>query len=122
MNFSHTIERLQLLHSLISQKRTGSPEELAQRLGVSRSCLYNMIEKLKSFQLPVIYSRKMGSFYYKQDVEFELNMKINIIEEEESMKINGGNLTYFLPSRFLDRRKLSLHSYFASTKSQLTGL
>jgi len=63
----------------------------------------------------------MGSFCYKQEVEFELNLKINIIEEEELMKINGGSLTYFLPLELWDGRKLSLYSYFASTKSQLTG-
>jgi len=99
MNFNQTIERLQLLHALISQKRTGSPEKLAKRLGVSRSCLYNMIEELKSLQLPVIYSRKIESFYYEKEVEFELKFKIQILSKHDLMKINGGSSNYFLPSK-----------------------
>lgn len=34
MTFTKTIERLQLLHDLISQNKTGTPEQLANRLGV----------------------------------------------------------------------------------------
>ncbi len=116
MNLSQTIERLQVLHSLISQKKTGTPEQLAKRLGVSRSCLYNLIEELRVFQIPILYSRKIESFYYEKEVKFDLNLEIRIMNNEDLININGGNLTFFVPSNFLDGTKLSLSSYLREYK------
>ena len=36
-------------------------------------------------------------------------------------KINGGSFIFLLPYAFSDGRKITLHSYFANTKSQATG-
>ena len=116
MNLSQTIERLQVLHSLISQKKTGTPEQLAKWLGVSRSCLYNLIEELRVFQIPILYSRKIESFYYEKEVKFDLNLEIRIMNNEDLININGGNLTFFVPSNFLDGTKLSLSSYLREYK------
>ena len=116
MNLSQTIERLQVLHSLISQRKTGTPEQLAKRLGVSRSCLYNLIEELRVFQIPILYSRKIESFYYEKEVKFDLNLEIRIMNNEDLININGGNLTFFVPSNFLDGTKLSLSSYLREYK------
>lgn len=121
MNLSQTIERLQVLHSLISQKKTGTPEQLAKRLGVSRSCLYNLIEELRVFQIPILYSRKIESFYYEKEVKFDLNIEIRIMNNEDLININGGNLTFFVPSNFLDGTKLSLSSYLREYKESATG-
>jgi len=121
MNLSQTIERLQVLHSLISQKKTGTPEQLAKRLGVSRSCLYNLIEELRVFQIPILYSRKIESFYYEKEVKFDLNLEIRIMNNEDLININGGSLTFFVPSNFLDGTKLSLSSYLRKYKESATG-
>ncbi len=121
MNLSQTIERLQVLHSLISQRKTGTPEQLAKRLGVSRSCLYNLIEELRVFQIPILYSRKIESFYYEKEVKFDLNLEIRIMNNEDLININGGNLTFFVPSNFLDGTKLSLSPYLRKYKESATG-
>ena len=121
MNLSQTIERLQVLHALILQKKTGTPEQLAKRLGVSRSCLYNLIEELRVFQMPILYSRKIESFYYEKEVKFDLNLEIRIMNNEDLININGGNLTFFVPSNFLDGTKLSLSSYLREYKESATG-
>ena len=116
MNLSQTIERLQVLHSLISQRKTGTPEQLAKRLGVSRSCLYNLIEELRVFQIPILYSRKIESFYYEKEVKFDLNLEIRIMNNEDLININGGSLTFFVPSNFLDGTNISLSSYLREYK------
>ena len=121
MNLSQTIERLQVLHSLISQKKTGTPEQLAKRLGVSRSCLYNLIEELRVFQIPILYSRKIESFYYEKEVKFDLNLEIRIMNNEDLININGGNLIFFVPSNFLDGTNISLSSYLREYKESATG-
>lgn len=94
MNFIQTIERLQLLHRLIAQKRTGSPEKLATLLGVSRSHLYTMIEELKSLDIQILYSRKKRTFYYENEVEIEIEFRIQTLSKDELEKLNAGTHTF----------------------------
>lgn len=122
MNLLKNLNRLEKLHLLIVNRKTGGPKDLAQQLGISRATLYVMIDELNSLNLPVAYSRKNETFYYKHEVKVTLHFKIECIEDtDELININGGCPTFFLPSDFSDGRKIPLHSYFASTKSQLTG-
>ena len=58
MEFIKQIERLQLLNKLVREKRTGSPDELAERLGLSRRQLYFYLEFLKDYGIDIAYSRK----------------------------------------------------------------
>jgi len=80
--FSH-IKRLQLLHELISEQKTNTPEVLAARLDISRASLYQLIDDLKKNNLPITYSRKKRSFIYTKTVNFL-----------PSMYINGRNFTF----------------------------
>jgi predicted DNA-binding transcriptional regulator YafY len=66
MNFFEALERIQRLHALIKSEHTGTPSELARRLGVCRKTLYNMIDELKSYNAPIMYSKKRESFYYSK--------------------------------------------------------
>jgi hypothetical protein len=116
MTFTQTIERLQLLHLLIAQKKTGTPEELAKRLGVSRSYLYIMMEDLKMLNLYVSYSRKNKTFYYENEVNMEFIFKIHTLKDDDLININAGSLAFLLPSTILDGTNLSLYSYLAEYK------
>jgi len=123
MNFIKKINRVEKLHTLILNEKTGSPKELAESLGISRATLYVLIDELNSLNMPVSYSRKYETFYYEQEVKLTLSFKVEVINNpNELMKINGGNFTFMLPSDFSDGRNIPLHSYFANTKSQLTDL
>ena len=122
MNILQTIERVEKLHSLILNRRTGKPDELAKRLGVSRASLYVLIDEFNALNMPVTYSRKSETFYYKQDVRLTLAFKVEIIDSSKELcEINGGSSTYFVPFTFSDGRNITLYSYFANTKSQATG-
>jgi len=122
MNFLQNVNRMEKLHTLILQRKTGSPKELAERLGISRACLYMLIEEFNSLNLPVSYSRKLETFYYERDVKLTISFKVEEIENDNELrKISGGCFNYFLPSDLLDGRNLSLSSYFANTKSHATG-
>jgi len=48
-------ERTKLLIELIEKERTGSPTELARRLGVTKRTVYNIIDELR-LTLPRIIS------------------------------------------------------------------
>jgi hypothetical protein len=122
MNFLQNVNRIEKLHSLILQKKTGNPKKLAERLGISRASLYILIEEFNSLDLPVSYSRKLETFYYVREVKLTLSFKVELLDSpDELIKINGGSFNFLFPSNSLDGANLSLYPYFANTKSQITG-
>jgi hypothetical protein len=104
MNILQTIERVEKLHSLILNRRTGKPDELAKRLGVRRASLYVLIDEFNALNMPVTYSRKSETFYYKQDVRLTLAFKVEIIDSSKELcEINGGSLASVLKGNFYGR-------------------
>jgi hypothetical protein len=117
MNILQTLERFEKLHSLISTRRTGKPDELAKRLGVSRASLYVLIDEFNALNMPVTYSRKSETFYYKHDVRLTVAFKVEIIDNSKELcEINGGFSIYSVPFTFSDGRNLPLYSYLAEYK------
>lgn len=90
MNFVKQAQRINEAHQLISNEKTGTPEEFARKLKISRSQLYNLIDTLKEFDAPVKYSKKAQSFYYALPFELELKYSLKIILEENAKEIFGG--------------------------------
>lgn len=64
MELVNRIERYRKLDSLIKEEKTGAPQELALRIGISRSHLYRMIEIMKGLRAEISYSRTRRTFYY----------------------------------------------------------
>lgn len=56
MNFIDDLKRLQKIHKLISNQNTGSPDELADAICVSRSELYYILRELKKMGANLNYS------------------------------------------------------------------
>ena len=42
------LDRISLMHKLVSRQKTGTPEEFARQLGVSRTSLYELIDELRN--------------------------------------------------------------------------
>lgn len=109
MEFIKQIERLQLLNKLVREKRTGSPEELADRLGLSRRQLYSYLEFLKDYGMDIAYSRKTNSFIVNNGKELEIVFQFQVLEEEVSREINGGKfLENIFPCCFFARSETKL--------------
>ncbi|UXP32025.1 DNA-binding protein [Reichenbachiella agarivorans] len=94
MNFIKQIENLQLINKLILQERTGSPDELANRLGVSRSKLYEMIDMMKVWGLNVVYDRTARSFRFERQEALEIEFSLRVLREDESEKLYGGRQVF----------------------------
>lgn len=77
MNTLSELKSLERIHSFIKTKRNGKPKELADRLGISRSCLYRNIQKLEELGAEITYSRMAGHFYYENDFEFKITIETN---------------------------------------------
>ena len=71
MTFYEQVKRIERIDYLIRIKSTGTPSELADKLGISRSQLYQIIKIMKEdFDAPVRYSRARQCYYYLEDVKF----------------------------------------------------
>lgn len=87
MAFNDTFNRLERLAFLIQRKATGSPEELAKRLEVSRRTVYNLIDILKAQGADIEYCRERNSFYYVQPVKICFQL---FFITGESHSVRGG--------------------------------
>jgi len=69
MSTFEKLTRLVDVHQLIKQGKTGSPNDFAKKLRVSRSQFYNIKEELEDYGAIIKYSRKLNTFYYDNDFE-----------------------------------------------------
>lgn len=92
MEFIKQIERFQLLSKLIKEGRTGSPDELASRLGVSRAKLYLMLDELKDEGAKIRYSKRISSFVFENCDGISIGFSIRVLGLEESRKIVAGTV------------------------------
>ena len=82
MNLIRNLNRVERLHQLILAEKTGTPQEVAKRLGISKSALFIMVDELNSLNLKVSYSSKYETFFYDKE------LKRTILEETEDMRIH----------------------------------
>lgn len=112
MTFTKTIKRLQLLHELILEENTNTPDVLAEKLSISRASLYLLIDDLKKNNLPISYSRKKKSFIYTKKVKLKLDFVLEVIENEQELsKIKGGFVSHMLPSNYINGRSFIFVPY-----------
>jgi predicted DNA-binding transcriptional regulator YafY len=67
MDFFKMMDRLSLIHRLISKEITGTPDKFAERLNLSRRQFYNVLAELKDDGIIIKYSRIRQTFYYTGD-------------------------------------------------------
>jgi len=81
------------LDNLIRHKATGSFEDLAEILEMSRSNLFNLMKFLREeMNAPVVYNKNIVSYIYsytpKFSLRFECNTELNNIIEEHAENEN----------------------------------
>jgi len=87
--FKH-IDRINLLDKLIRQRRTGTPAELASRLGISASRLYTILAGLKDQGAPIRYSRQSRTYYYERGFSITIAVKVETLDEDELRAVSAG--------------------------------
>ena len=107
MNHIEFLEKLVVLEKLIRKERTGTPDELAERLSISRSTVYEIIDELNLRGIEIKYSRSRCTFYYKNDIFLDIHFSIkdltNIDDLEELKNISGG-CNFFSSVRYFGRK------------------
>ena len=66
------LKRIHKIHKLIFSQQTGSPDEFASTLCVSRRELYYMLQELKNMGAEISYSRTKHTFCYTNKFEMML--------------------------------------------------
>ena len=74
--------RLLRIDSLIKIKGTGTPDELARRIGVSKRTIYDYLNIMREFGAPIKYSAKRKSYYYDGDGSFNISFLSEHNQEE----------------------------------------
>ena len=70
------LDRISMMHKLVSRQRTGTPEEFAGSLGVSRTSLYELIDELRSRGAPIAYSKSAKTFFYSQPYDIAVTCSL----------------------------------------------
>jgi predicted DNA-binding transcriptional regulator YafY len=81
------LNRLERLDYFIRIKATGTPQELASKLGLSRSSLYEYINVLKERGAVIHFCRKRHCFYYQEEGCFQFTFMKKEFTPEEKEKL-----------------------------------
>lgn len=82
--------RYEKLHNLIEGEHTGTPEELAEKLKISRRTLYEMLNYLKDIGAAIRYSRVLTTFFYTKKFQIKIDVSVVVLSDEEERKVFGG--------------------------------
>jgi len=91
MKLFEYIDRINLLHKLIKEKKTGTLDELSKRMNLSRSHMCRVLEDLKLKGAPIVYDRQLSSYTYTQKYQIKIDVEFKVLSEEETRNTNGGS-------------------------------
>jgi predicted DNA-binding transcriptional regulator YafY len=94
MKIFEQLERIKHIHRLIELQTTGTPNEFAKKIHISRRQLYYIIDDLKIMGAPIQYDAKSKTFYYTDKCEISFSFEIEVLSEEEISNISGGEILY----------------------------
>lgn len=71
------IRRLNRINYLIKHRATGTPDEFASKLNVSRRQLFNLLEVFNTMGAKVKYDRGYETYYYSGDYNLNITVDVN---------------------------------------------
>jgi len=99
------LDRISMMHKLVVRQKTGTPEEFAGQLGISRTTLYELIDELRSRGAPIAYSKSAKTFFYRQPYDIAVTCSLRPLTYNE-IKENSGGIKIF-PKILFSRTLLS---------------
>ncbi len=84
------LDRIGRMNLMLQHRHTGTPVEFARRLGVSRTCLYEMIDELRSRGAPILYSKSGKTFYYEHPYDITITCSLHPLNYIEEIENSGG--------------------------------
>jgi len=91
-------ELIEQIDQRIRLKATGTPDEFAQKLGVSKRTIYRIIESLKEIGCPIYYDRYKETYKYQRKGSLIFKFEEDDSENIDLNNIKGGFFETFLQS------------------------
>ena len=79
---------LERADQLIRMESTGTPEEFATTLGISRASIFRLLDDFKNMKAPVKYCNSKRSYYYEYPVKIQFFCQV--LRLDEMKQIHGG--------------------------------
>ena len=95
MDIIKYLDRIKRMDDLIQRKATGTPEEFAAKMGLSRVALLKYIRLLKELNAPLQYDHYRRSYYYLFPCRLKLGYESKLLDKEELVDINKKSLKKF---------------------------
>ena len=95
MNIIKYLDRIKKMDDLIRRKATGTPEEFAEKMGLSRIALLKYIKLLKEMNAPIEYDYNRRSYHYLFPCHLKLGFESKVLCDEELISLNKKSLKKF---------------------------
>lgn len=94
------LERFKQIIKMIKHEKTGTPEEFANSLQISKRRLYEHLDDFREMGVQIDYSKIRSTYYFSDGHEVELSFSLKVITKEKSKEIFGGFLISNVQSAF----------------------
>ena len=91
MSLDVYFERIKRIDQLIKLKATGTLEDLAKKLNVSRSTVFEYIHIMKDLKAPIQYNNIAGTYEYTQKCKCQIGFINTELSDNELKETNAGN-------------------------------
>ncbi|MCU0451687.1 MAG: hypothetical protein MUC97_17885 [Bernardetiaceae bacterium] len=91
MPFYNVREKFERIDRLVRRQATGSPDELAETLGICRATWFIWLEQLRSFGLPIAYDDHAQTYYYAQPGHAQFCCWQPTLKDTDNQKYFGEN-------------------------------
>lgn len=71
----NTIKRINYINRLIKSRSTGSPDQLANKINVSKRTIFEFIKLMKEYGAPIKYDRHRRTYFYDDGGDFEIKFR-----------------------------------------------
>ncbi len=79
------LERYQKMDKLIKRRSTGNPKEFANKLGISKSQLFNYLEELRYRGAEINYNKTLETYIYRNSVEITAIFSVRVKDDEDEV-------------------------------------
>ena len=83
MDILKYFNQIQAMDNYIRRKATGTPEQFAKKMNLSRSALMEYIKLLKDLNAPIEYDDYKRSYYYIFPCEFKIGFESKYLKNVE---------------------------------------
>lgn len=92
MSIIKYLDRIKRMDELIRRRATGTTNQFAERLEISRSTLMEYLDILRNLGAPIAYDKFRNSYYYIYSCKLKIGFESNRLNEKELLEINKNNL------------------------------